>query len=65
MPIKINVVLVGQPLEIKVFDGAESESVEQNTTASETICRTVGDLRTFVTENSKFDGHSMKLIYKG
>lgn len=65
MPIKISVVLAGQPLEIKVFDGAEPESAEQNTAASETICRTIGDLRAFITENSKFDGHSMKLIYKG
>ncbi|KAE9555258.1 hypothetical protein FO519_001509 [Halicephalobus sp. NKZ332] len=62
MPIKINVVLAGHPLEVQVFDN--TETTEQDA-SSDVICRTVGELRTFVNENSKFDGHSMKLIYKG
>lgn len=65
MSIQVNVMLAGEPLQVNIVENFEVETVETDFFAADFICKTVGDLRNVIQENSKFDGHSMKLIYKG
>uniref|UniRef100_A0AC34QB91 Ubiquitin-like domain-containing protein n=1 Tax=Panagrolaimus sp. JU765 TaxID=591449 RepID=A0AC34QB91_9BILA len=65
MSIQIHVMLAGEPLQINIAEDFEAETNQDDFCAADFICKTVGDLRSVVHENSKYDGHTMKLIYKG
>uniref|UniRef100_A0A7E4UXZ7 Ubiquitin-like domain-containing protein n=1 Tax=Panagrellus redivivus TaxID=6233 RepID=A0A7E4UXZ7_PANRE len=69
MTTSITLMLAGEPLTLTVAnepapDYADAPEASSNDGAFP-VLHTVGELRSLITENTKFDGETMKLIYKG